>query len=217
MGYISKPRLKCGHGNCYIASTLKDNAWHFISTCCLDLVKKKKKVFYIIWICILSFLKVYFFFQVLHENINVSGSQGVGLCAICYMFKAFYNTLVVQSPSHVWFFVSPWSAACQSSLSLSISWSLSQFVPIELLMPSDHLTLCCPLLLLPSNFPSIRIVPMSGLFASGRQHTGALALASVLPKRIQGWFPLKWLTWSFCFPGDSQEFSTTTQLESMSS
>ena len=215
MGYISKPRLKCGHGNCYIANTLKDNSWHFISTCCLDLVKKK--VFYIIWICILSFLKVYFFFQVLHANINVSGSQGVGLCAICYMFKAFYNTLVVQSPSHVWFFVSPWSAACQSSLSLSISWSLSQFVPIELLMPSDHLTLCCPLLLLPSNFPSIRIVPMSRLFASGRQHTGALALASVLPKRIQGWFPLKWLTWSFCFPGDSQEFSTTTQLESMSS
>ena len=43
---LHKPRLKCGHGNCYIANTLKDNSLHFISTCCLDLVGKIKYLLY---------------------------------------------------------------------------------------------------------------------------------------------------------------------------
>ena len=50
-----------------------------------------------------------------------------------------------------------WTAACQASLSITISWSLLKFISIELVMPSNHLVLCCPLLLLPSIFPSIRI------------------------------------------------------------
>ena len=61
---------------------------------------------------------------------------------------------------------------------------------IELLMPSNHLTLCHPLLLLPSIFPSIRVFSNESFLPSGGQSTGASASASVLPMSIQGWFPL---------------------------
>ena len=57
-------------------------------------------------------------------------------------------------------------------------------------MLSNHLILCCPLLLLPSIFPSIRVFPMSQLFASGGQSIGTSTLARVLPVNIQHWFPL---------------------------
>ena len=63
----------------------------------------------------------------------------------------------VQSLSHVQLFVTPWTAALQASLSITNSWSLLKFMSIELVMPSNHLILCCPLLLLPSIFPSIRV------------------------------------------------------------
>ena len=53
--------------------------------------------------------------------------------------------------------MTPWTAACQSSLSFTISWSLLKLMSIELMMPPNHLILCCPLLLLPSIFPSIRV------------------------------------------------------------
>ena len=53
----------------------------------------------------------------------------------------------------------PWTAACQASLSITNSWSLLKLMSIESVMPSNHLILCCPLLLLPSIFPSIRVFP----------------------------------------------------------
>ena len=56
---------------------------------------------------------------------------------------------LVQSPSHVWLFVTPWITARQASLSITNSQSLLKFMPIELVMPSNHLILCRPLLLLP--------------------------------------------------------------------
>ena len=59
--------------------------------------------------------------------------------------------------SHVQLFVTPWTTVCQASLSITNSWSLLKLMSIESVMPSDHLILCCPLLLLPSIFPSIRI------------------------------------------------------------
>ena len=64
---------------------------------------------------------------------------------------------LVQSPSCVQLFVTPWTAALQTSLPFTISLSLLKLMSIELVMPSNHLILCCPLLLLPSVFPSIRI------------------------------------------------------------
>ena len=54
-------------------------------------------------------------------------------------------------------FVTPWTAACQASLSITNSQSLPKLMSIESVMPSNHLILCCPLLLLPSIFPSIRV------------------------------------------------------------
>ena len=65
--------------------------------------------------------------------------------------------IFVQSLSRVWFFVTPWTTAHQASLSFTLSWSLLKLKSIELMMPSNHLILCHPLLLLPSIFPSIRV------------------------------------------------------------
>ena len=62
----------------------------------------------------------------------------------------------VQSLSHVRLFATPWTEAHQASLSITNSWSLPKLISIELVMPSNHLILCRPLLLLPSIFPSIR-------------------------------------------------------------
>ena len=59
--------------------------------------------------------------------------------------------------SHVWLFVTPWFAACQASLSFTISSSFPKIMSIETVMPSNHLILCCSLLLLPSVFPRIRV------------------------------------------------------------
>ena len=63
----------------------------------------------------------------------------------------------VQLLRHVRLFATPWTAACQASLSFTISWSLLKLMSIESVMPSTRLILCRPLLLLPSIFPSIRI------------------------------------------------------------
>ena len=63
----------------------------------------------------------------------------------------------VQSLSRVWLFVTPWTTACQASLSITNSQSSPKPMSIESVIPSSHLILCCPLLLLPSIFPSIRV------------------------------------------------------------
>ena len=65
--------------------------------------------------------------------------------------------VAVQSLRCVQLFATPWTAACQAALSCTIFWSLLKFMSIVSVMPSNHLILCCPLLLLPSIFPSIRI------------------------------------------------------------
>ena len=74
-----------------------------------------------------------------------------GNCAFPFM------TVVIQSLSHVRLLATPWSAACQDILSFTISWSLLKLMFVESMMPSNHLTLCCSLLLLSSVFPSIRV------------------------------------------------------------
>ena len=63
----------------------------------------------------------------------------------------------VQLLSHIWLFATPWTATCQASMSITNTQSLLKLMSIELLMPSNHFILCCPLLLPPSIFPSIRI------------------------------------------------------------
>ena len=73
----------------------------------------------------------------------------------CLYFTTFSS---VQSLSRVWFFATPWTTACQASLSITNSWSSPKLMSIESVMPSNHLILCCPLLLLPSVFPNIRVL-----------------------------------------------------------
>ena len=117
----------------------------------------------------------------------------------------------VQLLSHVQLFATPWITARQASLSITNSWSLLKLMPIELVMPSSHLILCLPLLLLPSIPPSIRSFPMSQLFAWGGQSIGVLASASVLPMNTQDWSPLGWTGWiSLRSKGLSRVFSNTT-------
>ena len=76
------------------------------------------------------------------------------------IMKAYPTALVVvvvELLICVWLFMTPWTAACKASLSFTISWSLLKLMSIELVMPSNHLILWRPLLLLPWIFPSIRI------------------------------------------------------------
>ena len=103
---------------------------------------------------------------------------------------------------------------CQASLSFTISWRLLKLMSIESVMPSDHLVLCRPLLLLLSIFPSIRVFLMSQLFASGGQSIGASASASVLPMNIQGLFPLG-LSGLILQPKGLSRVFSTPQFESM--
>ena len=76
-------------------------------------------------------------------------------------------------------------------LSFTISRNLLKLRSIKSMMPSNHLILCHPLLLLPSVFPYIRSFPVSCLFATGGQNIGASASSSVLPMNIQGFISFK--------------------------
>ena len=108
----------------------------------------------------------------------------------------------VQPLSHVWIFATPWTAACQASLSITNSRSPRKPMSIESVMPSNHLILCCPLLLLPSSFPASGSFRMSQFSASSSQSIGVSASASVLPMNIQDG-----LVGSPCSPRNSQESS----------
>ena len=73
------------------------------------------------------------------------------------MFPCAFQFSSVQPLSRVRLFATPWTLACQASLSITKSRSLLKLMSIELVMPSNHLILCCPLFLSPSIFPSIRV------------------------------------------------------------
>ena len=122
-----------------------------------------------------------------------------------YMFSS------VQSLSCVQLFATPWTAACQASLSITNSQSLLKLMSIESVMPSNHLILCHPLLLPASIFPGSESLQMSQLFTSGGQSIGVSASASVLAKNVQDWFPLGLTGWiSMQSKGLSRVFSSTT-------
>ena len=95
----------------------------------------------------------------------------------------------VQLLSHFWLFVTPWTAVHQVSLSITNSQSLLKLMSIELVMPFNHLILCCPLLLLLSMF-SIRVFSSESVLCIRCQSTGVSASTSVLSMNIQDWFPL---------------------------
>ena len=117
----------------------------------------------------------------------------------------------VQSLSRVWLFATPWITARQGSLSITIPRSSLRLTSIEPVMPSSHLILGRPLLLLPPISPRIRVFSNESLFAWGGQSIGASALASFFPKKFQGWSPSEWTGWiSLQSKGLSRVFSNTT-------
>ena len=137
---------------------------------------------------------------------------------ICYHFYCFHSGgqyLLLsqfrseQSLSRVWLFVTPWIAR-EASLPITNSRSSLKLTSIQLVMPSSHLILSRPLLLLPPIPPS-ESFPMSQLFAWGSQSTGVSASASFLPKKSQGWSPSEWTGWiSLQSQGLSRVLSNTT-------
>ena len=100
-----------------------------------------------------------------------------------------YTVVVVQSLSCVWLLVTPWTAACQASLSFTIFQSLLKFMSIESVMPSNHLSSAVPLSSCLQSFPASGSFLMSWLFASGGQNS---SLITILLINIQDWFPLGW-------------------------
>ena len=126
---------------------------------------------------------------------------------LSWLLLLFPETLSVavafQPLSHIQLFVTPWTAACQASLSFTISWSLLKFMSIESVMLSNYLILCCLFSFSLQSFSASGSSPVSPLFASGDQSIGASA--SVLPVNIQNWFPLLLMVWSPYSPRDSQD------------
>ena len=136
------------------------------------------------------------------------------LCSCCLRSSSFGECLeslglihdavmiaVVQLLSHVWLFVTPWTSACQVSPSFTNSRTLLNIMSIESMMPSNHLILCHPFLLLPLVFPSIRVFS---------NELAVCEVAEVLALKRQSFqlvfiadFLYDWLVWSPCCPRDS--------------
>ena len=111
---------------------------------------------------------------------------------IYHVFRDFSSVL---SLSRVRLFVTSWIAARQASLSITISWSSLKRTSIESVMPSSHLILSRPLLLLPPIPPSIRVFSDESTLHMRWQCTGVSALTSFLPKNTQCWSPSEWTGW----------------------
>ena len=118
--------------------------------------------------------------------------------------------------SHVRLIAAPWTAARQAPLSFTVTWNLLRFMSFELVMPSKHLILCRPLLLLPSIFPSIGVFSnesvlcirwpkyWSSSISSSNEYSGLISF------RIE-WFDLLFVQ------GTTQEFSPAPQFKSINS
>ena len=96
-------------------------------------------------------------FEMIYQTLNSIFNWNLLIQTIFERIALKHQFSSVQSLSRVWLFATPWTAAHQASLSIIDSWSLLKLMSIELVMPSNHLILCCPLLLPPSIFPSIRV------------------------------------------------------------
>ena len=117
----------------------------------------------------------------------------------------------VQSLSRVRLFATPWTTACQASLCITNSQSLPKLMSIESVMPSNHLILCCPLLLLPSIFTSIRVFSNKSALRIRWPKYWSFSLNISPSNEHQDWSPLGWTGWiSLQSKGLSRVFSKTT-------
>ena len=116
----------------------------------------------------------------------------------------------VQSLSRVQLFVIPWTLACQPSLSITNFQSLHKFMSIELVMPSNYLILCRPLILLPSIFPSIRVFSNESVLHTGWPKYSSFSFSISSSNEYSG-LPLGWTDWtSLQSKRLSRVFSNTT-------
>jgi len=117
----------------------------------------------------------------------------------------------VQSLSHVWLFATPWIAAHQASLSITNSRSPPKPMCIKSVMPSSHLILCRPLLLLPPIPPSIRVFSNESALCMRWPKYWSFSFSISPSKNTQDWSPLGWTGWiSLQAKGLSRVFSNTT-------
>ena len=116
----------------------------------------------------------------------------------------------VQLLSHVRLFVTPWTAACQASLSITNSRRLPKLMSIKLVMPSNHLILCRPLLLLPPICPSIKVFSNELVFPIRWPKYWSFSF-NISPSNEYSGFPLGWMGWiSLLSKGLSRVSSSTT-------
>ena len=130
---------------------------------------------------------------------------------LCQCHTVLINISSVQLLSHVWLFATPWIAARQASLSITISQSYSDSRPSSPWCHPAISSLVIPFSSYPQSLRASESFPMGQLFSWGGQSTGASALASFLPKKSQGWSPSEWTVWiSLQSKGLSRVFSNTT-------
>ena len=123
----------------------------------------------------------------------------------------------VQSLSRVQLFVTPCTAARKASLSITNSWSLLKLISIELVMPSNHLILCCPLLLPPSMFPSIRVFSNESVLRIRWPKYWSFSFNISPSNEYSVLISLGWTVGSPCSPRNSQESSPTPQVKTINS
>ena len=119
----------------------------------------------------------------------------------------------VQSFSRLQLFATPWTAACQASLSITNLRSLLKIIPTESVTPFNHVTFCCPLLLLPSNFPSIRVFSNESVLHIRWPKYWSFSFSISPSNEYAGLFPLGltgWISLQYN-PRNSQESNTTVQ------
>ena len=128
------------------------------------------------------------------------------------------RTSSLQSLSRVRLFATPWTAASQTSLSITNFQSLLELMSVESVMPSNHLILCHPLILLPSIFPNIRVFSSESVLHIRWPKCWSFSFSISPSNEYSGLisFRMDWVG-SPCSPKDSQESSPTPQFKSISS
>ena len=125
----------------------------------------------------------------------------------------------IQSRSCVWLFMTPWTTACQATLSITNSRSLLKLMSIESVMPSNHLVLCRPLLLLALVFPSIRVFSNESVLCIRWPKYRSFSFSISPPSEYSGLisFRIDWFDLLAVQGTDSEEASPTPQFKSISS
>ena len=145
--------------------------------------------------------------RLLYSEVDVGASQ-----APIHFLPKMMISVSVQSFSLVWLFATPWTAALQASLSITLTPGVySNSCPLSHWCHPTNSSSVIPFTSHPQSFPPSGSFPMSQFFTSGGQSIGVSASASVLPMNIQDWFPLGWTGWiSLQSKGLARVFSNTT-------